>query len=87
MGSVIDDKYMMFTLFFNKFNEVDDIQRGAKTMFDVMAIIGGFSEMIRTSIYILIAYFQENQYQKSVLKKLFKVQSNLLYSAGDSHSH
>lgn len=76
----------MFTLFFNKYSEVDSLTRGAKTIIDVLSILGGFAGMIFSIIFVLISYFQEHLYQKSILKKLFKVQSNILFKDRDKNN-
>ena len=45
---------MMFTMFFNKYNEEDHITREAKTIFDIFSITGGLAEMLILSLAFIL---------------------------------
>ena len=73
VGAIKKDKYEMFTLFFNKFAEINKLERTAKTIIDIFSATGGIFELLFVIFHLMILKYQEYSYQKSVIKKLFRI--------------
>lgn len=72
----------MFTLFILKSFKKTLVQRNILTITDVLSDVGGYAEIIILASFFLIKPYQEAKLQKSLIKKLYKYQTNLLRNKG-----
>ena len=80
-----DDTHQLINIIFRLDTEIIHQTRTTSTLSDVIAEIGGFSEIIKLMFYYSVSKFSMNLFMSYIFKQMFFKNAAIKYSANDSN--